>query len=713
VSERPLRIVFFLLHAGYIRYYRPVLETLAGRGHSVELAFSRLEKDAGDSRLADELAAANPRITIGLAPQRARGDGWRAFSGLVRALTDLSRYAHPRYAGSPALRARVARKITDHVRSASGIDPITARLSLLLVRFVSTRSSEAAARRLGRGFALLEEALPASARITHWLEQRKPDVVLASPVIDFASTQVEYLKSARTAGIPAALCVASWDNLTGKGLVRVVPDRMFVWNEIQRREAHELHGVPLERVVATGSPKFDEWFDREPRKSSAELAAASGLPLGPYVLYLCSSPFIAPDEVSFVRDWLRALRANGLDQLGVLVRPHPQNAAQWRSVDLEDERAVVWPRAGAQPDEGEARADFFDSIWHSAAVVGVNTSALIESAIVGKSVFTVLDARFAGTQEGTLHFHYLRVENGGFLHEARSLEEHARQLAAGIADGDASETRTRHFVQAFVRPHGLQGSATPILADEIERLATVVPAPARTRTAARAVRGLLTPIALFGALSGPASRLARRLLRARPGPTVSKPPPELRYEQVEPSEAIRRVDEELRALAPAAVAGPWRGGPASELLIWLPFLRAAARRHKLDLAVVPAGPRERYAGFRLAEGDATLDPSLAERLVAGFLAGTEPIAPLLERLDFAPVLAEDVGAVVVEGAGEDLQIAVAAGRPTVALLTPEEAAGADIALTYRAARALGTPLTILAPEQAGLAAAIGLSASPA
>jgi hypothetical protein len=96
--------------------------------------------------------------------------------------------------------------------------------------------------------------------------------------------------------------------------------------------------------------------------------------------------------------------------------------------------------------------------------------------------------------------------------------------------------------------------------------------------------------------------------------------------------------------------------------------------------------------------------------VAGFLAGTEPIAPLLERLDFARLRDGAPGAVVVTGPGEALQIAVAAGRPTVALLTPEQAASAEVALTYRAARALQTPLTILAPEQADLAAAIALSA---
>ena len=40
-------------------------------------------------------------------------------------------------------------------------------------------------------------------------------------------------------------------------------------------------------------------------------------------------------------------------------------------------------------------------------MVGINTTAQIEGAIVGRPVHTVLADDFRFTQEGTLHFHYL------------------------------------------------------------------------------------------------------------------------------------------------------------------------------------------------------------------------------------------------------------------------------------------------------------------
>src|SRR5262245_2274790 len=113
-EARPLRIVWFMLHSGYLRYFGPVVQLLADRGYSVHLAFSRTEKDEGDSRLAHELARSRENITVIDAPLRRRGDGWRPVAGLVRSLTDLGRYVDPRYADAPALRARMAGKLTEH-----------------------------------------------------------------------------------------------------------------------------------------------------------------------------------------------------------------------------------------------------------------------------------------------------------------------------------------------------------------------------------------------------------------------------------------------------------------------------------------------------------------------------------------------------------------------------------------------------------------------
>jgi hypothetical protein len=287
---------------------------------------------------------------------------------------------------------------------------------------------------------------------------------------------VELVKAAQAEGVPAAVCIASWDNLTNKGLLRVEPDAVIVWNQAQRREAIGLHGADAARVVATGAQPFDRWFARTPSTTREAFCRAVGLPdARPFVLFTCSSSFIAESnaELAFVRRWIASLRAEpSLAGVGVLVRPHPYNCQGWAAADLSDlGPAAIWPREPFNPIEEQHRDGFFDSLFHSAAVVGVNTSAMIEAAILGRPVLTVQDGQFAATQEGTLHFQHLLPENGGFLRVARSLDEHLPQLMDVLADPDRVARQTAGFVASFIRPHGADRPATPQLVEALERVA--------------------------------------------------------------------------------------------------------------------------------------------------------------------------------------------------------------------------------------------------
>lgn len=513
-AGRRLRVLLVLKHAGYAGVYAALVRELAKRGHEVRVAYLAGDPD-GVATL--ERLAADPRIEQGRAARRGALDGWASVAWLARALGDLGRFSHPRFATAPVLRDRMAAKVEGTLASAAGFDPLTRRIARRQARRLHASTDARLAARAIRAGGRLDRAVPTSRRVASFVREQRPDVVLASPVVELASPLVEYLKAARSLGLPTGICVASWDNLSSKGLLRFVPERVFVWNETQRREAVELHGIPADRVVATGAPRFDAWFDQRVTRSREEFARALGLDPGrPYLLYLCSSAFVAPGEVEFVGRWLEALRRSDDERLrtiGVVVRPHPKRTAPWLDVDLSRfGNAVVWTREGITPDTDEARAAFYDSIAHSAAVVGVNTSAMLEAAIAGRSVYTLLAPEFA--QEGTLHFHYLLHQGGGFLHVASSLGEHLAQLAAGLARADADAKRTRAFVERFIRPAGLERRASEVYAEAIEELASLEPSAPATTPGALVLRAALAPLAL-ASTAALAVAVGKAALRAR------------------------------------------------------------------------------------------------------------------------------------------------------------------------------------------------------
>jgi hypothetical protein len=531
--KRTLRVLF-IVQEGTVLRFALLIPALAERGHAVHIAFvsgkdwqraglKNARPPSRSVRLVEELQEQFPQVTYSVPPRRAGSDRWRPIVWAARALADLAVTAHPRYDGTfPRTRTlkRVGKRLPERI---AGLEPIGRRLVARAAQRVSTASDPERSRSILRRASRLEDAIPSSREVDDFLRELAPDVVLATGTFRHLSCEVEFLKSARRLRIPGGIFVASWDNLTNKGSLKFTPERVFVWNDVQAREAIELHGIPPDRIRTTGAHVFDDWFRRRPTRSREELLQEVGLdPDQPYVVYLCSSSNVSRgNEVEFVKRWIETLRSSGDDRvrrMGVVVRPHPNVWLAWQDAELDSENAVVWPRQSVHPVAAQARADFFDTLAHSAAVVGINTTAMIEAAILGKSVLTVLSSDF--NQESTLHFHHLLAENGGFLHVAANVDEHVEQLRSVLDEDAAGAEQRRRFVESFIRPAGMELPAAPIAASAIEELADVPP-PRRLGVATRLLRAVL--LLELGLSAGyAAARALRGGGEAAPAAKVSK-----------------------------------------------------------------------------------------------------------------------------------------------------------------------------------------------
>ncbi len=453
-----VRVLWIMRSPVFVRNFDAVLRVLAQRGHAVHVAFEG-DKDGqeGQRGLIAELAATYPTITVGAAatPTRVRA----VLSARLRGTADYLRYLEPTYGESPALRVRARRHALWGMRA---LEPVLRRAPRLR-------------RALASGVGTLARTASLPRGITAFLRAQGADALLVSPLTHFGSPQPDYLRAARRLELASALVLFSWDNLTNKGLMHEIPDRVIVWNELQAREAIQHHHVPPRRIDVTGAAAYDHWFRWQPSRDRKSFLEALGLdPAQPCILYLCSSGFIAREEPAWVAEWLDVLRKTPgpLAQVNVIVRPHPLNADGWHGDPLASRAGVrVFPDRGEDPNSPTTRQSYFDSIHHAALVVGINTTAMVESAILGRRSYTVRATRFAQTQDGTLHFHQLRERNGGPLRVADSMHEHLSQLAEGLTGTDEDRKRLKQFVRCFVRPRGLEADVAPIVADRIEAMA--------------------------------------------------------------------------------------------------------------------------------------------------------------------------------------------------------------------------------------------------
>jgi len=464
-----MKILFLLKVSTHVRHFESVIELLADRGHHVRLATPQGRDEVPlPARL-----LAHKRISHTVAPGR-RGDDWNDAAHALRAFTDYVRYLEEPFLPAEKLRTRAFRNF---VKAATGevqthasancpscgvkiVDDDLGRM-ILSVGSVGMRNLNDLLRRA-------ESAVPSDARHEAFLRAEQPDVMLVTPLVSLGSREADFVTSARALGIPVGLPVFSWDNLTTKGIIHVKPDRVFVWNDVQKDEAVRYHDIVADDVSVVGAPRFDEFFALKPTTTREAFCARFGLDgAQPLLTYLCSSAFVAGSEVEFVQLWIDEIRKHpGLQSCGILIRPHPRTLREWRSLNVS-----AWRNVGVTVFSGaEADQLLYDTLYHSAAAVGLNTSAQIEAGIVGRPVYTILAPGFEGGQQGTLHFTYLLASNGGFVEVAATFDEHRTQLADAVA-GRYDEERIRRFVQKFVRPAGLDTPVAPLMADAIEKMA--------------------------------------------------------------------------------------------------------------------------------------------------------------------------------------------------------------------------------------------------
>jgi hypothetical protein len=251
----------------------------------------------------------------------------------------------------------------------------------------------------------------------------------------------------------------------------VAPDRVFVWNEFQAREAVDLHGIDPSAVVVTGASRWDGFLAMQPSVDRTGFCRLHGFDSDrPIILYVASSVGICPDETLVVDRWLDAVRTAPapLGHANLLIRPHPGSRKYgklWAEWATRHERVAITqtPRLADQ--------SLYDSLHHASAVVGLNTSAEIEASMLERPVFTFSAGDLAPGQEGTRHFYYLLEGHGGVVTHSETLDEHVRELTKGI-DADVDREAMRTFWEHWVRPRGIDRLVAPIVAGEILELAT-------------------------------------------------------------------------------------------------------------------------------------------------------------------------------------------------------------------------------------------------
>jgi hypothetical protein len=449
-SDRRSASILVLTAPELIRSIPDVVHQLVAAG--VEVIFSGPKVKT--LRIPDEILA-HPRASVFELPLRRTGDAGKSV-GVLRAMADLTRFLSSDLHDASWRRVLVARRLLKLLGHPEYDAVAQEAADLQLPRDVHEL--------LSATFREVERLLPPPSGLDEAIERLEVDAVLLVTRCTLGGFEPDVIKVARRLGIPSAMLLFSWDNLSSKAVLNEHPDRLLVWNEVQAREAVELHGIARERVCVVGAANFDRFF----AEIEAEQRVASGREReeAARILYLCSSTNVVAQEPVVLARWVAALRASDeprLREARVVVRPHPKSTKVFESWAAPDERVTL-----VEPHAKEAR--LARALAEADLVVALNTSAEIEAAIAGRPVLTFRAGPDAPGQEGTRHFPYLLQANGGFVIDSLDMGEHLRRLAAMLR-GEYDRAAVARALERFVRPAGLAQAVSPLVASAVLELA--------------------------------------------------------------------------------------------------------------------------------------------------------------------------------------------------------------------------------------------------
>ncbi|MBI4665116.1 MAG: hypothetical protein HY751_01765 [Nitrospinae bacterium] len=452
-----MKFLFAIQNTAHFLNYRRVAESLCAGGHNVVFHLEYVEKpwaNLTERPLADLKDKYPDRF--GYSDIIRRNGFWRKALFTKREMANYGGYLRKEnpIATSNYTRERAEAKMPPRARQALSIAPIR--------KLAFSKAGWAA-------MDFVENVAPLEKRVMDYLRREKPDLVVASPYIFPHSEQIDYIKCAKALNIPTVVGIASWDNLTTKGLFQVYPDSVFVWNQPQVEELKNIHGVSPEQAFTTGAPSLDIWFELTPKLSYEEFCRESGVDPGKdYIVYLCSSKSIIKREDEFIRKLAESLKARmGDNSPVILARPHPEHTEVWNDNHIPG--VAVYPSRYDAYYDREAKGIFYHTLYHGKCVMGINTTAIIEAAIVSRPCISVTAPEYADTHTGSSHFHHLL--NAGFIDVASGFESAVELVAGAIAGKDGRKTARRDFVGSFVRPWGLETPASAIMAHALINLA--------------------------------------------------------------------------------------------------------------------------------------------------------------------------------------------------------------------------------------------------
>ncbi|KKS75165.1 MAG: hypothetical protein UV48_C0017G0007 [Candidatus Azambacteria bacterium GW2011_GWA2_42_9] len=228
-----------------------------------------------------------------------------------------------------------------------------------------------------------------------YFEKYKPDLVFTPDVYDDFDQAL--IKEAKIRKISVVGMVRSWDNNISKGLMKCLPDRLIVNNEVIKKEAIKLHDYPEKNIFIGGLPQFDDYL-KAPFKSREEFfKTVGGDPDKKTILFSPGWREMSETNADICQSF-RTAKKNGVlpENVQFFVRHHPTRPDVALDEKFKNDPDFIIETPGAMRGSGkflefsmQDNIHLIDTVYYSDVVVWIVTSIGLDSLVFDKPQIAV------------------------------------------------------------------------------------------------------------------------------------------------------------------------------------------------------------------------------------------------------------------------------------------------------------------------------------
>ena len=305
-------------------------------------------------------------------------------------------------------------------------------LGLFTNRLLSNRWCLALSRRL-------DYLLVANHTYDKFFEKYKPDLVFLANI--FYEPEVHFLRAAKKHGVKTIGFINSWDKITARCVLRLMPDKFVVFNDLVRDELKYYDLASDKNIFVGGIPQYDIYFDGQ-STARDEFCRQIGLdPNKKFIVYAPHGSSYSNSDWDMI-DLLYSLNEKGSlgENIEIFVRFHPYDLVSEEEVkkrpnlkfDLSGthfaSKVANYQRGDDWEMDTSQLARLRDTLYHMSLLVCYASSLSIDAAIFDRPVINVNfetrpDSHFRYFREYFKIAHYKKALDAGGIRLVGSPDE--------------------------------------------------------------------------------------------------------------------------------------------------------------------------------------------------------------------------------------------------------------------------------------------------